>query len=347
MKNTNKTSGFTVVELLLTLFIAAAFLMSGYQLYSLIIKNGSNIRFQSIASNVANDYLDRYKQNITLACTPLTLLDNQPITVDKLTDVTITISITCPYASTTSISKITSVVKYGTPQQTVGNSTYSTLPTVPSTLSSYPLLYNDSSLVSYYPLDGNSINAKGTTNGSDTVISYSASNGRFNQGIGLNGTSSNISIAHNPATDFQQSDQFTIMFWLNANTTTGTIFNKQQNNTNEFTYGFVFDSNKITMTAGKQNVQSTMLRANSTTPTGVWQFVAGVFDGANMKLYINGVKQGNDTTYGITGATQALSTAYIGKTYNNTAYLSGRFDDLAIFSKALTADEISNYYNGA
>jgi len=92
---------FTAVELLITLFIAAAFLMSGYQLYNLIIKDGGETRMQARASNVAYDYLQRYKSNVTNPCTVQTPLTDSPITVDNLTDVTVSIAITCPYASTT------------------------------------------------------------------------------------------------------------------------------------------------------------------------------------------------------------------------------------------------------
>ena len=44
-KNINQ--GFTTIELLVTLFIAAAFLASGYQLYSVILQDGGDARAQA------------------------------------------------------------------------------------------------------------------------------------------------------------------------------------------------------------------------------------------------------------------------------------------------------------
>lgn len=119
-------NGFTAVELLITLFIAAAFLMSGYQLYNLIIKDGGETRTQAKASNVVYDYLQRYKANVADVCAPQTPLTNQSIVVDGLADVTITVTITCPYTGTTSVSKIIATIQYGHPQQTISNSTYGT-----------------------------------------------------------------------------------------------------------------------------------------------------------------------------------------------------------------------------
>lgn len=124
MKNISKQSGFTAVELLVTLFIAAAFLMSGYQLYSLIMKDGGEVRATAKASNEVYNYLQQYKPSATNPCTTQTPLTDSPKTVDTLSNVTVTVAITCPYSSTTSVSKITVTMKYNTPQQTVSNATY-------------------------------------------------------------------------------------------------------------------------------------------------------------------------------------------------------------------------------
>lgn len=123
MKNTNKQYGFTVVELLISLFIAAAFLLSGYQLFDAAIKDGSDSSTQSRAGSVAYEYIQRYKSSATNPCTVTTPF-NSPVTVTGLSNVTITVAITCPYAAVTSISKITSTVQYGSPSQTVVSATY-------------------------------------------------------------------------------------------------------------------------------------------------------------------------------------------------------------------------------
>ncbi len=127
MKKNSYQSGFTTVELLVTLFIAAIFLVAGYQLYTIVVKDSGETRAKANASNVAYDYLQRYKSTATNPCVVQTPLSDQPITVLNISNATVTVAITCPYSSTNSISKVTATVKYNTPQQVVTNATYVTL----------------------------------------------------------------------------------------------------------------------------------------------------------------------------------------------------------------------------
>lgn len=127
MINTSRQSGFTAIELLITLFIAAAFLVTGYQLYAVIIKDGGNTRAQARASNVAYDYLRRYLATATNPCTASTPLNNADISVSNLSSVKVTVSLTCPYPATTSITKVSVTMNYNTPQQTVNYSSYASL----------------------------------------------------------------------------------------------------------------------------------------------------------------------------------------------------------------------------
>jgi prepilin-type N-terminal cleavage/methylation domain-containing protein len=119
-----KQSGFSAVELLITLFVAAAFLVAGYSLYNVVIKDGGQTRAQSRASNVAYDYMRRYSASAAFPCVASTPLTNAPVTVSGLSAVTVTVAIACPFASLTSLSKVTATVAYNNPQQTVVYSTY-------------------------------------------------------------------------------------------------------------------------------------------------------------------------------------------------------------------------------
>ena len=121
-----KQNGFTAVELLVTLFVAATFLAAGYQLYMLATKDGGETRAKSKANNVAYDYLQQYKAKATAPCTTTPSLVATPITVDGLTNVTVAVDISCPYTATTSVSKISVTIKYNTPQKTIINATYVT-----------------------------------------------------------------------------------------------------------------------------------------------------------------------------------------------------------------------------
>lgn len=111
MKN-NQKSGFSAVELLVTLFIAGLFLVAGYQLYSLIVNDGGKTRAQAKANNVVYDYLKRNESFVSNPCVASTPINNESIEVGGLENVAITVAITCPYAAITSISKVSATITY-------------------------------------------------------------------------------------------------------------------------------------------------------------------------------------------------------------------------------------------
>jgi len=156
----NAQQGFTAVELLITLFVAAAFLVAGYQLFNVVIKDGGETRAESRASNVAYDYLRRYSNSATNPCTTTSPLSNQSVTVTDLTDVTVSIAITCPQTDAPTLSKVESIISYGNPANTLKYATY-----VDKSKGATP--YNDvtDGLVARYLLNGNADADVGGVNG--------------------------------------------------------------------------------------------------------------------------------------------------------------------------------------
>ena len=122
-------NGFTTIELLITLFIAAAFLMSGYQMYMLIIGNSAETRTQVKATNLAYDYLQRNKLNLPAYCTASSSTVTPSSTEsDGLVNATINIALSCPYPLTPSVTKVAITVNYGSdnPQKEISEATYAT-----------------------------------------------------------------------------------------------------------------------------------------------------------------------------------------------------------------------------
>lgn len=118
-------SGFSAVELLITLFIATAFIATGYQLYSIIIKNGSEARLRAVASNIAYDNLRRYSAQATNPCTVLTPSPTPTIPAGSgLSNAAITVTFSCPYGTSDRTAKVQVSVKYSTPQQEVVHAIY-------------------------------------------------------------------------------------------------------------------------------------------------------------------------------------------------------------------------------
>lgn len=106
-------SGFTVVELLITLFVAAAFIGTGYQLFNLVIIDGGETRSEAAASNVAYDYLRRYTHTATNPCTASTPLVEAPITIENVAQPKVSVNVSCPQAATPSLSRVEVTIAYG------------------------------------------------------------------------------------------------------------------------------------------------------------------------------------------------------------------------------------------
>lgn len=120
-------SGFSAVELLITLFIAVAFLGTGYQLYSIIINDGGASRQRARASNIAYDNLRRYTPQATNPCSVFTPSPTPSIPAGSgLSNASVTVTASCPYTTTSSVTKIQVSVKYGSPQQEVLHALYVT-----------------------------------------------------------------------------------------------------------------------------------------------------------------------------------------------------------------------------
>lgn len=60
MKRYRDEAGFSAAELLVTLFVAAIFVLLGYQLYSSIMKDNAASQSRARASNIAYDIMRQY-----------------------------------------------------------------------------------------------------------------------------------------------------------------------------------------------------------------------------------------------------------------------------------------------
>jgi prepilin-type N-terminal cleavage/methylation domain-containing protein len=115
----SREQGFSAIELMIALFIAATFIFTGYQLFSVVIQDGNVARLRSRAGNVAYENLQKYSPSTTAPCTALSSVN--PAAPTDLPAATVTVSFSCPYGTASNTSRVQAVVSYGfeTPQQTV------------------------------------------------------------------------------------------------------------------------------------------------------------------------------------------------------------------------------------
>jgi hypothetical protein len=93
-----------------------------------------------------------------------------------------------------------------------------------------------------------------------------------------------------------------------------------------------------------------LIRAADPAPKGVWTHLAGVYDGAVARLYVNGQEVASQS---LTGAFSPDTTPVILAGNGNdasgvpTELFPGRIDELMLYARALTATEVSNLAAGA
>lgn len=96
------------------------------------------------------------------------------------------------------------------------------------------------------------------------------------------------------------------------------------------------------------NIGGTQRKLASATSfsTNTWYHIAATYDGATMKLYVNGTL---DASMAQTGSVTANSTFNIGYSYEMARVFSGGMDEIRVWKKALTAAEIAGkcYVNPA
>lgn len=80
----------------------------------------------------------------------------------------------------------------------------------------------------------------------------------------------------------------------------------------------------------------------TTLSAAVWYHVAVTYDGANTRLYVNGVAEGIQAGVWAAANSQPLS---IGQRGDNADFFNGLIDEIEIFNRALSVEEIQSLYN--
>jgi hypothetical protein len=345
MSKHDKQSGFTAVELLITLFVAAAFLIAGYQLFNVVIRDGGQARAESTAGNVAYDYLRRYAPIATSPCNPTTALSNSPISVEGLSKATITITVSCPADySAVGLSKIEATIKYNTPQQTLKYSTYT------NGASSVPLDITNG-LVGWWKLNGNANDSAGTGNG--TVVGAALTmgqNGISNTAYNFNGTSNEISMPDTAA--LSPTSLITVTAWARTETVPPNVYGIVSKDVSvgignpPYDLEFVTGGAPLFRVVNPSNVAGNVTCAGVTAAINTWYFLAGTYDGTTVRMYVNGTACSNTAslTGGIADTTGLLR---IGQQKNgNNRWFDGDIDDVRVYNRVLTPTEIQTIYNG-
>lgn len=119
MTHSDKQEGFTTVELLISLFIAAAFIATGFQLFSIVTKDSSEARLRAKAASIINTTIQERSSLAPSPCGTPPAPSALTIPTTDLPQASGTVTFSCPYGPSSTTTRIKVVVNYGQPQKTV------------------------------------------------------------------------------------------------------------------------------------------------------------------------------------------------------------------------------------
>ena len=176
------------------------------------------------------------------------------------------------------------------------------------------------------------------TNNGTTTRGYQGAFYPFdtNAAVDLDGTSGYVSVSD--VYDFTGTAAFSVSCWINADVVGGRVISKEgTDGWRLFLYGtgVIFD---------RHNAGGTDSASNSATiGTGTWYHLVGTYDGSNLVAYVNGVA-GSSTASSRSLGGNSNSLAFGRQANGAASFFNGRMDEVAIWSRALSADEVLQLY---
>ena len=159
--------------------------------------------------------------------------------------------------------------------------------------------------------------------------------------VSFDGSDDRIVLASGLESTINSASTLTISAWFKLTAYDSSIFSSGTSGTNGI---WLYPYNSSLMLLTVRNGSNTGISCTSPS-LNAWHHVAGVLDGSNSKIYIDGNLE-------ITGTLPALgstggSSPSIGSFLNTGGFANGLIDEVSIFDSALSATDISTLRGGA
>ncbi|MDD5464429.1 MAG: LamG domain-containing protein, partial [Candidatus Moranbacteria bacterium] len=203
----------------------------------------------------------------------------------------------------------------------------------------------DAGLVGHWTFDGQDIsstiakdisgnNNNGTINGATKAI------GKLGQGLNYSVATNVVTIPDKDSLDGMA--QLTLSAWINPRTSgVGTSYGRILEKGNSGLYNFYFVSNNVECDIGAVAAVTTtnpfVGKFNS------WHHVDCVYDGVNISIYLDGVSVASAPKTGAVATGAAAFT--IGNNVAGDRTFDGKIDDVRLYNRALSTNEISQLYH--
>jgi hypothetical protein len=141
----------------------------------------------------------------------------------------------------------------------------------------------------------------------------------------------------------------TLSLWINTTNVTGQhyILDKAEGAPANDGYNLVMNGNVLTFTifTNGTNATTNFPNYNCVNCLNHWQHIAAVYNGTNAIIYVNGTRVNMTAKNGVIPST--FQDLIIGRINDplGTVFYQGEMDDLRVYSRALSADEVLALYN--
>jgi len=207
-------------------------------------------------------------------------------------------------------------------------------------------------LVGWWPFNGNANDESGNGNHGTVQNGTNSSSDRYgtlNSAFDFDGNDDQIYVNH--SANISPSQYVTVNSWIYPRAYEDNKFilvKGSHINLYYRSYGLLGpESNqKAQFRLSNSNVELGVY-SNSIIPLNTWSMITGVYDGTNLKIYVNGVFDGQISMSGLINQTNEPLSFGSHKYYNFSDYwYNGSLDDISIYNRVLTQQEITALYNG-
>ena len=213
-----------------------------------------------------------------------------------------------------------------------------------------PVNVSNSSLVAAYGFNENTGTSTADQSGNGNAASFTNSptwstSGKFGSAISFNGSNAYLKV--NDANILDLTSGMTLEAWVNPTSLSSyrTVISKENGTTN---LAYALSANNSTTSSSNQRPDS-RIRIGTTTKTATgtaklaantWTHLASTYDGANLRLYVNGSLV---STLAVTGAITVTANQLCigGSPALGGQYFPGLIDEVRIYNRALSSAEIS------
>jgi hypothetical protein len=209
-------------------------------------------------------------------------------------------------------------------------------------------------LVGYWPFNGNANDESGNgNNGANNGAALTSDRfGNNNTAFYFDGEISYIDILNNSSLNFTSNNKITISFWMystvppTANLARVLISKQNGSGANQIGFNVSYEPQSTYLLVGNGVSNAYSYVDGNLLGVGVWHNLVLVYDNGITKSYKNGILINEGFAPSIIGAsTQSLKFGKPTWTALNASGFKGNIDDIGIWNRALTQEEIVGLFN--